>query len=78
MYFMLIYDEKKNNWISLRQTAEYKKRKKIVKDAWIFVGLFLLILPLAAQLSIALFCTFVSFSFLDEGAYQFSNERSEK
>lgn len=66
---MYIYNEESNTWVSIRKTEEYKKRKKIVRDGWFIATAVMLFLPLALQLSIALFATFLSFSFLDEGHY---------
>lgn len=67
---MPIYDQRKNRWISLRETAQYRHKKKLVRDAWIIVGIFMWTLPLAAICVLALLTTFLSFSFLDESAYR--------
>jgi hypothetical protein len=66
---MYIYDETNNQWIPLRHTAEYKKKKKLVRDAWIVVGLVMIGLPLSFVMALGLATTFVSFMFLDESLY---------
>ena len=69
---MYIYDETNNRWIPLRQTAEYKKKKKLVRDAWIIVGLLMIGLPLSFVMALGLVTTFVSFMFLDESIYSYT------
>ncbi|WP_455365595.1 hypothetical protein [Kaarinaea lacus] len=68
---MYVYDKTNNQWIPLRQTAEYKKKKKIVRDAWIVVGLVMIGLPLSFVMALGLVTTFVSFMFLDESIYSY-------
>ena len=68
---MLIYDHNQNRWISLRETAQYRQKRKMVRDAWIVVGLIMCTLPLAGVCVVALLSTFLSFSFLDESVYRF-------
>ena len=68
---MLIYDHNQNRWISLRETAQYRQKRKIVRDAWIVVGLIMCTLPLAGVCVVALLSAFLSFSFLDESVYRF-------
>lgn len=67
---MRIYDAKNNCWISLRETAQYKRKKRLVRDAWILVGIFMIGLPLHGIFTLGLLATCLSFSFLDESAYQ--------
>ncbi len=66
---MYIYDEQNNQWIRLRDTAPYQRRKRQVRDGWIILGLVLIVLPLAAQVGLALLATLLSFSYLDEVPY---------
>jgi len=66
---MRIYDESKNEWISLRTTAQYKKKKKFVRDAWIVIGIVMCGMPVSIVLALALLTTFLSFMFLDESLY---------
>jgi len=68
---MLIYDRRKNRWIPLRDTAQYRHKKKLVRDAWIIAGMIMWTLPLADICIVALLTTFLSFSFLDESGYRF-------
>ena len=68
---MLIYDRNQNRWISFRDTAQYRQKRKIVRDAWIIVGIIMCTLPLAGICVMALLSTFLAFSFLDESEYQF-------
>jgi hypothetical protein len=68
---MLIFDRNHNRWVSVRDTVQYRKKRKIVRDAWIIVGLIMCTLPLAGVCVIALLSTFLSFSFLDESVYRF-------
>ncbi|KPJ90419.1 MAG: hypothetical protein AMJ53_13630 [Gammaproteobacteria bacterium SG8_11] len=68
---MLIYDRNQDRWISLRETAQYRQKRKIVRDAWIIVGIIMCTLPLAGICVMALLTTFLSLSFLDESQYQF-------
>jgi hypothetical protein len=68
---MLIYDRNQNRLVSFRDTAQYRQKRKIVRDAWIIVGLIMCTLPLAGICVVALLSTFLSFSFLDESEYQF-------
>lgn len=72
---MYVYDEAKNQWIPLRHTAEYKKKKKLVRDAWIIVGLIMMGLPLPFVMALGLATTFVSFMFLDESLYSYTLRR---
>ncbi|WP_455223339.1 hypothetical protein [Kaarinaea lacus] len=72
---MYIYDQKNNVWIPLRHTAEYKKKKKLVRDAWIIVGLIMIGLPLPFVMALGLATTFMSFMFLDESVYSYSFRR---
>lgn len=66
---MYIYDEKNNEWISVRHTSQYKKKKRIVRDAWIVSGTFMVLLPPSAVMVFALWMTFMSFTLLDESVY---------
>ena len=68
---MLIYDRYQNRWVSFRDTAQYRQKRRIVRDAWIIVGIIMCTLPLAGICVIALLTTFLSFTFLDESTYQF-------
>jgi hypothetical protein len=70
---MLIYDRNQNRWISLRETAQCRQKRKIVRDAWIIVGLIMCTLPLAGIFVIALLSTFLSFSFVVESEYRFDS-----
>ena len=72
---MYIYDENKNEWISLRTTAQYKKKKKYVRDAWIIVGVLMCSLPASIVMVLALLTTFLSFMLLDESIYSHSLHR---
>ena len=67
---MHIYDRNQNRWVSFRNTALYRQKRKIVRDAWIIVGLVMCTLPLAGVCIMALLATFLAFSFLDESPYQ--------
>ena len=69
---MYIHDETNNRWIPLRQTAEYKKKKKLVRDAWIIVGLVMIGLPLSFVMALGLVTTFISFMYLDESIYSYT------
>ena len=66
---MYVYDEKSNEWIRRSQTAEYQRRKRLLRDAWIAVAIIMLALPLAGMIAVALFSTFISFMYLDESDY---------
>ncbi len=68
---MLVYNRDQNRWIPLRETAQYRQKRKMVRDAWIVVGLIMCTLPLAGVCVVALLSTFLSFSFLDESVYRF-------
>lgn len=72
---MYIYDESNNQWIPLRNTAEYKKKKKLVRDAWIVAGILMCGLPLSFIMVLALLTTFVSFMLLDESIYRYTFHR---
>jgi len=72
---MYIYDETNNVWISLRHSTQYKKKKKIVRDAWIIVGLVMIGLPLSFVMALGLLTTFMSFMFLDESIYSYTFRR---
>jgi hypothetical protein len=67
---MHIYDRHKNRWLPLRETVQYRKKKKLVRDAWIVAGIIMCTLPLAGIFVVALLTTFLSFSFLDESSYR--------
>ena len=69
---MYIYDEIQNKWIPLRSTNQYKKKKKIVRDLWIVMGILMTASPLALTMVLALLTTFLSFVVLDESFYQHS------
>lgn len=50
-----------------RYTGAYQKKRRIVKNLWISVGLILLWFPMAAlAVTLTLLTTFVSFMILDE------------
>ena len=66
---MRIYDESKNEWIPLRTTAQYKKKKKFVRDAWIVIGILMCGMPVSIVMVLALLTTFLSFMYLDESLY---------
>ncbi|HEY5601979.1 MAG TPA: hypothetical protein VIM41_02620 [Gammaproteobacteria bacterium] len=72
---MYIYDETKNQWIPRRHTGEYKKKKKLVRDAWIIAGLLMSTLPISFMMGLALLTTFVSLMFLDESMYHYNVHR---
>lgn len=67
---MYVYDEQQNKWVLLRTTAQYKKKKKIVRDLWLMMGLLMVPLPVAFTLALALLTTFLSFVVLDESLYR--------
>ena len=68
---MYYYDVYNNKWILLRDTAEYKKRRRILRTCWIIVALIMTAIPLPVTIIIALAATFLSFMFLDESKYAF-------
>jgi hypothetical protein len=68
---MRIYDRHQNRWILRRETAQYRHKKKRVRDAWIIAGIIMWTLPLAGICVLALLTTFISFSYLDESEYPF-------
>lgn len=72
---MYVYHEPSNSWIPLRRTAEYRRKRRIVRDGWIVAGLVMMPLSPAASLAVALFCTFLSLAFLDESRYSFDLDR---
>ena len=72
---MYIYDENKNEWIPLRSTIQYKKKKKFVRDTWIIVGILMCGLPVSIVMVLALLTTFLSFMLLDESIYSSSIHR---
>lgn len=74
---MYIYDEPSNTWIPLRRTAQYRRKRKIVRDGWLVAGIAMVPLAPAATLAVALFCTFLSLAFLDESRYNFGAERAD-
>lgn len=67
---MLIYDKKKNCWISHRDTSEYKLRKHQLRNYWT-IGL-PTILPFtpAIQITLLMLALFISLSYLDETPYR--------
>ncbi len=67
---MHIYDEKNNRWVSHRDTAEYKLRKRKLRGYWT-IGL-ITILPFtpAIQITALMLALFVSLSYLDETPYR--------
>lgn len=66
---MHIYDPVQNKWIPHRATTQYKKKRKIVRDMWIFMGILMAASPLALTMALALLTTFLSFVVLDESFY---------
>ncbi len=71
---MYIYDQRANKWIRLRATPEYRRRKRMIRDVWIVVGIPMIFMPAGIVLAVALLATFLSFSFLDETPYRFPTE----
>lgn len=67
---MHIYDEKNNRWIKHRETAEYKQRKRLLRDYWTLGLVSILPFTPGIQITIVLLAIFVSFSYLDETPYQ--------
>ena len=49
-----------------RYTKNYRARKGLVRDLWIYAGLLIAVLPLPAQMFGLSVLTFVSLSILDE------------
>jgi len=74
---MLFFDTNSEKWISLRETAEYKQRRKIIRDCWIPLAFLMLFVPPPYAIILALAATFLSFMFLDEVEYA-SMKRSNK
>ncbi len=70
---MQVYDPINQQWVDFRQTESYRRRRKIVRDAWIAVAIPLLLLPPPAMLALALLAGFLSLTFLDENT-QFLEE----
>jgi hypothetical protein len=66
---MYLYDEKSDRWINVKNTNEYQQRKRMVRDAWIVVGIAMTLLSTPAMIMLALLATFTSLTFLDEGEY---------
>jgi len=69
--FVLYFDVNSEKWLPIRETAEYKARRKILRDCWIVVAFFMLLVPVPYAFIIALTATFLSFMFLDEVEYAF-------
>ena len=67
---MQIYDEINNCWVNHRSLPEYQMRKRMVRDAWIWGGILMLLLPVVSVFVTALLGCFLSFMFLDEKPYQ--------
>ncbi|MGD8559895.1 MAG: hypothetical protein PVF34_07590 [Gammaproteobacteria bacterium] len=67
---MYVYDEEQHKWIPHRATAEYKQKKKIVRDMWIVMGILMTTSPVALAMGLALLTTFLSFTVLDESIYR--------
>jgi len=67
---MYLYDEKRNRWISHRETAEYKRRKRKLRDYWIIGLLATIPLTPAGQTVLVVAAAFASLAFLDEAPYQ--------
>lgn len=68
---MYIYDERSNTWIPLRETRQYKTKKRLLRDAWIVGGLVMLLLPSEILTLLLPCCGFLSLAFLDESKYSF-------
>lgn len=68
---MQAFDSKTSRWIPLKSTREYKRKKQLLRNAWIIIGLLMWNAPLSAVLVLALLGTFLSFMFLDESQYSF-------
>lgn len=67
---MQIYDEKHNEWINHRDTAEYQLRKRQLRDCWTIGLIALLPLPVGVQVTLIILAAFISLSYLDETPYQ--------
>lgn len=72
---MKIYDEVNNRWIDIRSLKQYKRKKMVLRDTWIGLGLVMILLPPVAIMPLALLAGFLSLSFLDESQYQLENIR---
>ena len=70
---MYVYDERNNRWIPLRRTRAYREKRRRMRDPWIVAGLVMIFLPPGAVMSLALFMTFLTFTFLDESVYHFDS-----
>lgn len=66
---MFYFDVDSEKWISIRESAEYKNRRKILRDCWIVVAFLMLFVPAAYAIIFALVASFLSFMFLDEVDY---------
>jgi hypothetical protein len=67
---MYLYDEKRNKWVSHRDTTEYKQRKRHLRDYWTVGLLPLLLLTPPLQIMLLVFGVFASLSYLDETPYR--------
>ncbi len=67
---MHIYDEKQNRWIRHRDTAEYQRRKRRLRDYWTLGLLATLPFTPGIQITLILLATFVSLAYLDETPYR--------
>lgn len=66
---MDVYDKQAKQWVPLRKTRAYQRRKRQLRDVWIGLGAIMVLLPLAPQLILALLGAFFSFFYLDEVPY---------
>lgn len=69
---MQLYDDVNNCWVNHRDLPEYQMRKRKVRDAWIGLGLVMLLMPTGILFVTALLGCFLSFMFLDEKPYELS------
>ncbi len=49
-----------------RTTRKYQRKRKLVRDLWLFSGAIMVVIPPAATLGLALGTTFLAFMVLDE------------
>lgn len=67
---MYYYHAASGKWLDIRQTRQYRKRCKLLRDYWLILGIIMLSLSPVIIVVLSLLATFLSFMFLDEVHYE--------
>lgn len=66
---MHFYHAASGKWLPIRETTQYRYRRKLLRDYWLIFATSMLFVAPGLILVFSLLATFLSFMFLDEVEY---------